>query len=245
MLARQAVLVVLSQGVSNDANNHMSYPTKLLFKASKLVPIMLVGRFVFRRRYHALEWLATLLLVGGLYTVVIADVGGGELQVTETGYRIIGVSLLGDAFIGFLQEHTMRTMRVRLSGMMAGVYSLASVLVLVAIAADGRAGEYLRLLCGRPEDLLKPLVYGWLSYIGNCFVQTMIGNYGVLLTVSCLNVRQFSTIMASYHGFGRLRPKPFGLPQQLGTALVFAGILVKWAHNVWVLRARPQRAKAD
>ena len=26
---------------------------------------MLVGRFVFRRRYHALEWLATLLLVGG------------------------------------------------------------------------------------------------------------------------------------------------------------------------------------
>ena len=84
---------------------------------------MLVGRFVFRRRYHALEWLATLLLVGGLYTVVIADVGGGELQVTETGYRIIGVSLLGDAFIGFLQEHTMRTMRVRLSGMMAGVYS--------------------------------------------------------------------------------------------------------------------------
>ena len=30
MLARQAVLVVLSQGVSNDANNHMSYPTKLL-----------------------------------------------------------------------------------------------------------------------------------------------------------------------------------------------------------------------
>ena len=80
MLARQAVLVVLSQGVSNDANNHMSYPTKLLFKASKLVPIMLVGRFVFRRRYHALEWLATLLLVGGLYTVVIADAGGSELR---------------------------------------------------------------------------------------------------------------------------------------------------------------------
>ena len=104
MLARQAVLVVLSQGVSNDANNHMSYPTKLLFKASKLVPIMLVGRFVFRRRYHALEWLATLLLVGGLYTVVIADAGGGELQVTETGYRIIGVSLLGDAFIGLLGD---------------------------------------------------------------------------------------------------------------------------------------------
>jgi hypothetical protein len=38
--------------------------------------------------------------------------------------------------------------------------------------------------------------------------------------------RQFSTIMASYHGFGSLNPKPFGWPQQMGTALVFSGILL-------------------
>jgi hypothetical protein len=39
-------------------------------------------------------------------------------------------------------------------------------------------------------------------------------------------IDQFSTIMASYRGFGSLEPKPFGLAQQLGTALVFSGILV-------------------
>lgn len=54
----QAVLVVLSQGVSNFANDYMSYPTKLLFKASKLIMIMAVGRCVIGRQYHVLEvWL--------------------------------------------------------------------------------------------------------------------------------------------------------------------------------------------
>ena len=51
----QAVLVVLSQGVSNFANDYMSYPTKLLFKASKLIMIMAVGRCVIGRQYHVLE----------------------------------------------------------------------------------------------------------------------------------------------------------------------------------------------
>jgi hypothetical protein len=49
------VLVVLSQGVSNFANDYMSYPTKLLFKASKLIVIMIVGRCVIGGQYHALE----------------------------------------------------------------------------------------------------------------------------------------------------------------------------------------------
>lgn len=49
------MLVVLSQGVSNLANDYMSYPTKLLFKASKLIMIMVVGRCVIGRQYHAVE----------------------------------------------------------------------------------------------------------------------------------------------------------------------------------------------
>ena len=204
--------------------------------------------------------------MSGLYTVVIADAAPGKLEIESVGYQIIAVSLLGDAFIGFLQEYTMKSMHVRLSDMMAGVYTFASVLVLAVIVARGRTGEYFTLIQGQPDNLLKPLIYGWLSYIGNCFVQTMIGHYGVLLTVSCLNVRQvrwlasaphapslllhsviavraavprsyspcalaparpqFSTIMASYRGFGSLAAKPFAWPQQVGTALVFAGILV-------------------
>ena len=30
-------------------------------------------------------------------------------------------------------------------------------------------------------------------YVGNCFVQTMIGEFGLLATISCLNVRQVRT----------------------------------------------------
>ena len=138
----------------------------------------------------AAQWLATVLLVGGLYTVVIAGGQSTGIEYDPIGCQIIGISLLGDAFIGFLQEYTMQTMKVRLSDMMAGVYTFCSVLVFAWIVARGAMREHFTLIQDDPDSLLKPLVYGWLSYIGNCFVQTMIGHFGVLLTVSCLNVRQ-------------------------------------------------------
>ena len=136
------------------------------------------------------QWLATVLLVSGLYTVVIAGGQPGAIEIKPGGYEIIGVSLLGDAFIGFLQEYTMKTMKVRLSDMMAGVYTFCSMLVFAWIVVGGETQNHLASIQEDPDSLLKPLVYGWLSYIGNCFVQTMIGHFGVLLTVSCLNVRQ-------------------------------------------------------
>ena len=137
----------------------------------------------------AAQWLATVLLVGGLYTVV-AGGQSTDVKINPIGFQIIGVSLLGDAFIGFLQEYTMKTMKVRLSDMMAGVYTFCSVLVFAWIVAGGAVQKHFTLIQEDPDSLLKPLGYGWLSYIGNCFVQTMIGHFGVLLTVSCLNVRQ-------------------------------------------------------
>lgn len=141
------------------------------------------------------QWLATVLLVSGLYTVVIGGRKPGDIEIEPIGYKIIGVSLLGDAFIGFLQEYTMKTMKVRLSDMMAGVYTFCSILVFAWIVAGGSTQQHLTLIQQHPDRLLKPLVYGWLSYIGNCFVQTMIGHFGVLLTVSCLNVRQVSSYL--------------------------------------------------
>jgi hypothetical protein len=142
-----------------------------------------------------LQWLATVSLVSGLYTVVVASGQPGDIEIKPMGYQIIGVSLLGDAFIGFLQEYTMKTMKVRLSDMMTGVYTLCSVLMFASIAAGGATQTHFASIREDPDCLVKPLVYGWLSYIGNCFVQTMIGHFGVLLTVSCLNVRQVCTCL--------------------------------------------------
>ena len=79
--------------------------------------------------------------------------------------------------------------------MMAGVYTFCSVLVFAWIVAGGAMQKHFTSIQEDPDSLLKPLVYGWLSYIGNCFVQTMIGHFGVLLTVSCLNVRQVCTCL--------------------------------------------------
>jgi hypothetical protein len=58
------------------------------------------------------------------------------------------------------------------------------------VACHGELSAYVHLVREAPERLAKPLVCGLAAYIGNCFVQTMIGQFGLLATISCLNVRQ-------------------------------------------------------
>jgi hypothetical protein len=75
------------------------------------------------------RWRWPCVVSRGLYTILL---GGGSATGAEvpsaTGLQIIGLSLLGDAFIGFLQEHTMRTLKVKLSSMMSSVYHLRGII---------------------------------------------------------------------------------------------------------------------
>ena len=90
---------------------------------------------------------------------------GAQISISHTGLQIIGVSLLGDAFIGFLQEYTLTTMKVKLSQMMAAVYALASGLVLLVVLSRGELYSVAVLVRQTQGTILfKPLLYGVLSY---------------------------------------------------------------------------------
>jgi UDP-galactose transporter B1 len=50
---------------SNEALQHVSYPTQVLGKSIKPVPVMILGVLLARKRYHALKYVGVLAIVAG------------------------------------------------------------------------------------------------------------------------------------------------------------------------------------
>ncbi len=50
---------------SNEALQHVSYPTQVLGKSIKPVPVMILGVLIARKRYHLMKYLGVLAIVLG------------------------------------------------------------------------------------------------------------------------------------------------------------------------------------
>ncbi|XP_073106161.1 UDP-galactose/UDP-glucose transporter 4 isoform X2 [Elaeis guineensis] len=94
-----------SQGLTKGSLAFLNYPAQLMFKSTKVLPVMIMGAFIpgLRRKYPAHEYISAVLLVVGLILFTLADAQ------TSPNFSFIGVvmvsgALVMDSFLGNLQE---------------------------------------------------------------------------------------------------------------------------------------------
>ncbi|KAJ6388731.1 hypothetical protein OIU77_027150 [Salix suchowensis] len=94
-----------SHGLTKGSLAFLNYPAQIMFKSTKVLPVMLMGAFVpgLRRKYPVHEYISALLLVIGLILFTLADAQ------TSPNFSIIGVlmisgALIMDSLMGNLQE---------------------------------------------------------------------------------------------------------------------------------------------
>lgn len=59
--------------LSNKSVLYLNYPTQVLFKNGKLIPVMLVGRAYFGKKYTPLHYTAVITITIGLMTFSVGD----------------------------------------------------------------------------------------------------------------------------------------------------------------------------
>ncbi|XP_009375876.2 UDP-galactose/UDP-glucose transporter 4 isoform X1 [Pyrus x bretschneideri] len=94
-----------SHGLTKGSLAFLNYPAQLMFKSTKVLPVMVMGAFIpgLRRKYPPHEYVSALLLVVGLILFTLADAQ------TSPNFSVIGVlmvsgALIMDSFLGNLQE---------------------------------------------------------------------------------------------------------------------------------------------
>ncbi|KAL8144229.1 hypothetical protein V2J09_017261 [Rumex salicifolius] len=94
-----------SHGLTKGSLAFLNYPAQIMFKSTKVLPVMIMGAFIpgLRRKYPPHEYISAVLLVVGLILFTLADAN------TSPNFSMIGVlmitgALVMDSFLGNIQE---------------------------------------------------------------------------------------------------------------------------------------------
>ncbi|KAL5552156.1 hypothetical protein UlMin_002332 [Ulmus minor] len=214
-----------SQGLTKGSLAFLNYPAQIMFKSTKVLPVMVMGAFVagLRRKYPLHEYISAMLLVIGLILFTLADAQ------TSPNFNIIGVvmisgALIMDAFLGNLQEAIFTLnpdttqMEMLFCSTVVGLPFLLPPMILT--------GELVKAWNSCYEH---PYIYGVLvfeamaTYVGQVSVLCLVALFGAATTAMITTARKAVTLLLSYMIF----TKPMTDQHGIGLLLITSGILVK------------------
>lgn len=214
-----------SHGLTKGSLAYLNYPAQIMFKSTKVLPVMVMGAFIpgLRRKYPLHEYVCAILLVIGLILFTLADAN------TSPNFSIIGVAMISgalimDSFLGNLQEaiFTMNPettqMEMLFCSTVVGLPFLLGPMILT--------GELFKAWNSCYEH---PYVYGVLvfeamaTFIGQVSVLSLIALFGAATTAMITTARKAVTLLLSYLIF----TKPLTEQHCSGLLLIAMGILIK------------------
>lgn len=97
---------------SNESLSHVSYPTAVLAKSSKLIPTMIVGFFIEHKSFLVKEWFSAALITSGIIGFNLSrinqqqksDHGNKEGDDSIYGLCLLVFSLMADGFLASCQN---------------------------------------------------------------------------------------------------------------------------------------------
>ncbi|KAK8974298.1 hypothetical protein V6N11_034664 [Hibiscus sabdariffa] len=214
-----------SHGLTKGSLAFLNYPAQLMFKSTKVLPVMVMGALIpgLRQKYPAHEYVSAILLVLGLILFTLADAQ------TSPNFSVIGVvmitgALVMDSFLGNLQEaiFTLNSettqMEMLFCSTVVGLPFLIPPMLLT--------GELFKAWSSCSQHLY---VYGVLvfeaiaTFIRQILVLSLIAVFGAATTAVVTTARKAVTLLLSYLIF----TKPLTEKHGTGLLLIAMGITLK------------------
>eukprot|EP00048_Salpingoeca_helianthica_P023813 m.27362 g.27362 ORF g.27362 m.27362 type:complete len:344 (+) comp9010_c0_seq1:147-1178(+) len=216
-----AFLTVTTMGCSNAALMYLNYPTQIMFKSCKPLPVMLGSMVLQKKRYSLVNIGGAALMCAGLVVFTLANVSV-QPAFNVFGVFIICLSLLADAVIGNVQESLMRTGGVTGTEMIFRSYLLGSVLLAFYCAVTGelQSGLYITFTSPFVVTMVPVILFSITGYFGLSLVLVLIKSHGAFIAVTVTNLRKLVTMILSFILF----PKPFLFQYVVGGGMVASGL---------------------
>lgn len=199
----------------------VAYPTQVIAKSAKPIPVMLLGVLIGRKSYTLQKYFYVLLIVLGVALFMYKEGKvNPENENAGLGELLLFLSLSMDGLTGAIQE------RMRASSAPSGQYMMlsmnfwSSVMLTVALVLSGEAFAFLQFTHRHPE-LIKHLIgLSICGAMGQLFIFMMVAQFGPLACSVITTTRKFFTVLFSVVFFGN----PLISRQWFGAVLVFIGL---------------------
>jgi len=225
---------MLAMAASNEALRYVSYPTQVLGKSCKMVPVMAGGIVLGGKKYSPVEYLQVAAITLG---VCVFNFGGGKKKVGKKdspwGLMLIAASLLMDAFTGGLQDKVKESTkalnpnfpgpkRPSMHESMLWTNLSGCIVAFVLALLTGHLFNGLKFSMKNPQVLNAILLYSLASAVGQNFVYYTLTQFNPLILTTVTTTRKiFSTLFSVFRNPNNsLNGMQWG-----GCSLVFAGLL--------------------
>lgn len=218
-----AMTYLLAMVCSNMALQWVNYPTQVVGKSGKPIPVMILGVLLGRKNYPLRKYLFVLLIVVGVAVFMFKDGKSGEgNSVFGFGEFLLVLSLMMDGLTAAIQER-MRSEYKTKSGHMMLSMNLWSVIYLgVAIVVSGEGLVFVNFVQRHPSVMWQLITFSIASALGQFFIFLTVSDFGPLPCSIVTTTRKFFTVLGSVILFGNTL-----LPRQwLATVIVFTGLFL-------------------
>jgi len=236
-----AVLNSLGSPFGYASLKHIDYPTMILGKSCKLVPVMIMNIILYRRKFALHKYIVVgMVTVGISLFMLFADHGSkaskGPQQSSLFGLSLLLINLLIDGATNSTQDEIFSRFTITGSQLMFIMNALATIITLAVLQApipttissffgtsNSSGNEFtaaIAFIKSYPKVLQDILLFSSAGAIGQLFIFETLSHFGSLTLVTITVTRKLFTMLLSVFFFNH--KLSFG--QWGGIAIVFLAI---------------------
>eukprot|EP01036_Dinobryon_divergens_P024779 gene24779-33257_t len=192
----------LSSWAQYEALKYISFPTQVLSKSCKIIPVMLVGILVNRKSYPFSEYLEAALITAGVTAFHLTEhkAGGGhyaEHQDSMFGIFLLCLYLACDSFTSQWQSKVYKSFGVDQFQMMLGVNIWSMLLTGLTLFQSGEFLSSLAFILADSTAFLHMTILSITSATGQLFIYYTIKEFGPVVFTIIMTTRQIFSLFVS------------------------------------------------
>lgn len=218
---------ILSSWAQYEALKYISFPTQVLSKSSKIIPVMLVGRLLHRKSYPWSEYAEAAFITLGVTVFSLnekkpkAGHEGGSDSVI--GYLLLALYLTCDSFTSQWQDKVFKKFHVSQFQMMLGINLCSIVFTGASLLQTGQGGTSWAFMVRHPDAAQHVFLLSLSSATGQLFIFYTIKQFGAIVFTIMMTIRQMLSMVLSCLIFTH----PMAWPSFVGAMICFTTIGVR------------------
>ncbi|CAK9036165.1 Adenosine 3'-phospho 5'-phosphosulfate transporter 1 (PAPS transporter 1) (Solute carrier family 35 member B2), partial [Durusdinium trenchii] len=230
---------VLSSWSQLEALKFVSFPTQVLAKSSKLIPVMLMGKLISKKSYKWWEYgvAATIGFGVAVFTLNNNDSAkhSADHGTSFSGLLLITLYLVFDSFTSQWQGHLFGEYKMSSYQMMFGVNAFSCFFTFCSLMESGELFSSLDYVLADPTLGWHILLFSTAGATGQMFIFKTIKTFGPVVFTMIMVTRQLVSIVLSCIIYGHT----ISAASMVGVVIVFGAM----GYKIWRQQQEKQKKK--
>lgn len=216
---------IMSSWCQYEALKYVSFPTQVLAKASKIIPVMLMGKLVSRTKYDLYEYVTAGCISVGMALFLFGndDMKANSNSTTFSGIVILAGYMIFDSFTSNWQSELYSKYHMSSVQMMCTVNLFSCLFTSVSLLQQGGFMKSLTFMSMYHTFVVDIVILSVCSAMGQFVIFYTVYRFGAVVFVTMMTIRQGLAILLSCLIYSH-RVTVVGA---FGISMVFISIFVK------------------